>query len=385
MNTNETQPKMALIRSSYSAYGGVERTALSIIKGLLDANVKVSLLTWPYQSWPVIHKNLEVVQLGSHKGSRFWKAWLFNHAVSKYLLNNPFDCIFSLDRVSQFTHLHAGGGTHKAFLKIKNENSNFIGRIFRTISLFHAYTLYLERKGFANPKLKKIRCNSNLVKDDICRTYHVNQDKLQVIHSSIDWKGIGNIFNQRSAIADELYRRHNINPKWNCLLFLGSGFSRKGLDIAIEGLHKLPESYHLLIVGRGSQRVYLHQASKLDLFRRIHFLGAQENGWKYASICKALVLPSRYDPFGGAAAEANAMGIPVLVSDRTGFADWVISGKSGIILESPITKDKIQNAFRELIHLVENPKMTPTKIREHIKNLDNEVISEKLIHDFLEI
>jgi len=385
MNTNETQPKIALIRSSYSPYGGVERTALSIIKGLLDANVKVSLLTWPYQSWPVIHKNFEVVQLGSHRGSRFWKAWLFNRAVSKYLLNNPFDRIFSLDRVSQFTHLHAGGGTHKTFLKIKNENSSVTSRIFRKASPFHAYTLYLEKKGFANPKLQRIRCNSNLVKDDIYQNYHMDQKKLQVIYSSIDWTGIGTVFAQRNVIAGDLYKQHNINPEWNCLLFLGSGFSRKGLDIAIEGLSFLPQSYHLLIVGNGSERLYLHQASKLGLFTRVHFLGAQEKGWRYASICKALVLPSRYDPFGGAAAEGHAMGIPVLVSDKTGYADWVLPGKSGIILKSPITKDSIKNAFNELLQLIEIPKMTPQQIREHNKNLDNKIISAILIREFLEI
>jgi len=377
--------KVALIRSSYSAYGGVERTALSIIKELLKTGVKVTLLTWPCQDWPISHKNLQVVPLGIHWGNRFWQAWLFNRAVNRYLSTHSFDCIFSLDRVSRFTHLHAGGGTHKAFLKIRNKNSNAIERIFRKTSPFHAYTLYLEKKGFSNPKLKKIRCNSNLVKNDIRQDYHVDQDKLQVIYSSIDWKGIGAFFNQRSIIASELCKEHNIDPEWNCLLFLGSGFSRKGLDTAIKGLHVLPESYHLLIVGNGSQRPYLRQASKLGVSRRVHFLGAQEKGWKYASICKALVLPSRYDPFGGAAAEAQAMGLPVLVSDKTGYADWVMPGNNGVILESPMTKDKIENASRELLQLIENPKMTPTQIRDHNKDLDNDIISEKLIQEFLEI
>lgn len=377
--------KVALIRSSYSAYGGVERTALSIIKGLVNNEIKITLLTWPCQDWPINHKNPQVVPLGIHWGNRFWKAWLFNRAVNRYLSNHSFDCIFSLDRVSRFTHLHAGGGTHKAFLKIKNENSNVVRRIFRKTNLFHAYTVYLEKKGFSNPELKKIRCNSNLVKNDIRQNYHVDQDKLHVIYSSIDWKGIGAIFKQRSATASELYKKHNIDPEWNCLLFLGSGFSRKGLDTAIKGLHILPESYNLLVVGNGSQRPYLRQASKLGLFGRVHFLGAQEKGWKYASICKALVLPSRYDPFGGAAAEAHAMGLPVLVSDKTGYADWVMRGNNGVILESPMTEDRIHNAFRGLVELIENPKMTPAQIRQHNKGLDNDVISERVIREFLEI
>ena len=377
--------EIAIIRSSYSGFGGVERVACSTIEGLLKRGVKVTLLTWPMQNWPIRHEDLQIVQIGIHRGNRFLKAWMFNRAVDRYLSSHSFGCIFSFDRVTQFTHLHAGGGTHKAFLRIKNENSNALVRLFRKASFFHAYTLYVEKKGFYNPRLKKIRCNSELVKNDIYWNYHVDQDKLQVIHSSIDWKEIGIAFQQKSALAKELYRRHGINPEWQCLLFLGSGFSRKGLSIAIEGLKVLPEYYHLLVVGKGSRSVYLRQASKLGLLDRVHFLGAQEKGWRYASICKALVLTSLYEPFGGAAAEAQAMGLPVLISDKNGYMDWVMPKRNGIILESPITKNGIHNAFMELVELIEHPKMTPEQIRQHIKGLDKEVVLEKLIRDFLEI
>ena len=114
-------------------------------------------------------------------------------------------------------------------------------------------------------------------------------------------------------------------------------------------------------------------------------MGAQEKGWRYASICKALVLASLYEPFGGAAAEAQAMGLPVLISDKNGYMDWVIPKRNGLVLESPMIKDRIHNAFMELVELIEHPKMTPEQIRQHIKVLDNEVILEKLIRDFLEI
>jgi UDP-glucose:(heptosyl)LPS alpha-1,3-glucosyltransferase len=206
-----------------------------------------------------------------------------------------------------------------------------------------------------------------------------------VIYSSIDWKEIGDTFNSKSAIAGELCKKHSINPKWNCLLFLGSGFSRKGLDIAIEGLLAVPESYHLLVVGKGAKHAYLHRASKLGLSHRVHFLGAQEKGWKYASVSRALVLPSRYDPFPGAAAEGHAMGLPVLVSDKNGYADWVVNGKNGIVLQSPMTMDNILDAFAQLLRLIEKPQMTAAQIRAHARNVDNDVILNKLLTEFLEI
>ena len=50
-----------------------------------------------------------------------------------------------------------------------------------------------------------------------------------------------------------------------------------------------------------------------------------------------------------------------------------------------MTRGRIRNAFMELVELIEHPNMTPEQIRQHVKDLDNEAILEKLIGDFLEI
>ncbi len=376
-------PSIAVVRSTYSPYGGVEKVTLTIVRELLDMGVKVTLLTLPGQHWPVVHPNLQMVTAGIRWGNRLWQAWIFNHFVNKYLSTHSFDCIFAFERVSQFTHFHAGGGTHKTFLKIKNENSSVIEALFRKISLFHAYTLYLEKKGFSNPGLKKIQCCSKMVLNDIQADYRLNADKLQVIYNGIEWDEIGETFRNRFIIADEIRKKHQISPDWNCLLFLGSGFSRKGLDIAIEGLAALPDCYHLLVIGKNSCRAYFRQALKSGIAHRVHFLGSREKGWRYASVCKALVLPSYYEPFGLAPAEAHAMGIPVLVSDKTGYAEWILTGKNGVILQYPMTGDRIGKSFSELARIIEHPEMTADEIRNHVSELDNKIIYKKLIRDFL--
>ena len=98
-----------VIRSTYSTSGGVERVALSTIRGLLDSGDRVTLLTMPQQQWPVSHRRLTVVELGLHRTHRLVQAWSFNRAVLRYLRHSSADCIFSLDKVARFTHLHAGG------------------------------------------------------------------------------------------------------------------------------------------------------------------------------------------------------------------------------------------------------------------------------------
>lgn len=375
--------RITVVRSTYSPFGGVERVALNLIKGLLAAGVQVTLLTLPGQRWPVVSDKLNIVGLGLGRGHRLLTAWAFNYGVISYLSRNPCDIIFSLDRVIPCTHIHAGGGTHKNFLRIKNAYSSRLSRVFRRFSLFHHYTLYLERKGFENPLLRMVRCNSQLVKEDIQADYDVPSDKLVVIHSSIRWQAMEDVFNDGKAVADQLRVKHHIDPQWYCLLFLGSGFSRKGLDIAIKGLRALDPVYHLLVVGKGATGPYSRMAAELGLSKRIHFLGPQPDGWRFAVLSKALVLPSRYEPFGGAAAEGHAMGVPVLISDKTGYRDFVISGENGIILKTPTNDRAIDAAFRSLVELIEKPRWTPIQLRYHAGQLDDAVIMDRLFVEFL--
>ncbi len=374
---------IVLIRSTYSSSGGVERVTLSLIYGLLAKGLNVTLLTLPRQQWPVADPHLQIVPLGINRGHRFFQAWAFNHAVNRYLQRNWAGCVLSLDKITTYTHLHAGGGTHRSFLRIKDQYANRWARFARTFSLFHRYILYLERKGFENPRLQRVRCNSHLVKADIQRDYGVPEEKLVMIYSGIRWQAIGDVYEHRAEIAQALCRQHGLDPQWNMLVFLGSGFARKGLDIAIRGLAVMSSDYHLVVVGKGAANPYRRLAASLGLDGRIHFLGPQTQGWRYASLCKALVLPSQYDPFGGASAEGHAMGVPVLVSDKTGYADRVIHGENGVVLKTPMSAERIEGAFSELAQLIANPKWTPDQLRAHAFNVDDDVILRQLLDKFL--
>jgi UDP-glucose:(heptosyl)LPS alpha-1,3-glucosyltransferase len=377
--------EIVLIRSTYAPIGGVERVTVSLIRGLLQKGMRVTLLTLPGQPWPLSHPGLSIVHLGVRRGPRLLPAWTFNRSVNRYLALNKNDCVLSLDKVTCFTHLHAGGGTHKTFLKIKARYSSALSRFLLKWSLFHRYILHVEKKGFENPFLVKIRCNSRMVMDIIKQDYGIPTEKMVLVHSGIRWKEMEDTFLRRTEVGHALCRDHNLDPQWPKLLFLGSGFPNKGLDIAIQGLAAMPQDYHLVVVGKGAPQPYRRLAVTMGLDQRVHFLGPRPDGWRYASLCKALILPSQYDPFGGAAAEGHAMGVPVLVSDRTGYADWVTPGENGIVLTTPMQPTGIQGAFSALKELIENPVWTPEQLRQHARNVDDDVILEQLLSRFLTV
>jgi UDP-glucose:(heptosyl)LPS alpha-1,3-glucosyltransferase len=374
--------KIIIVRSSYTATGGVERVAVSLLHGLLEKAADVTLLTQPGQHWPVFHPKLTIVEVGISRGHRLLQAWAFNRGVNQYLAKHHSDCVLSLDKVTRFSHLHAGGGTHKTFLDIRDQYDSPAARFARRFSLFHRYILYLERKGFENPLLKKVRCNSQLVMNIIQKDYAVDPDKLVLVHSGVRWREMQASYDQRDTIAGELCLKHNLDPQLKKVLFLGSGFAHKGLEVAIRGLEQMSRDYQLIVVGKGSAQRFKRLAAAKNMADRLHFLGPQANGWQYAAACKALVLPSRYDPFGGASAEGNAMGLPVLVSDKVGYADWIQDGKNGVILKMPADDRHIRIAFSKLQHLIENPVWTADRIRQHARNVDDDVILEQLMTKF---
>jgi UDP-glucose:(heptosyl)LPS alpha-1,3-glucosyltransferase len=376
---------IVMVRSTYRPFGGVERVALSLINGLLKKGIKLALLTQPRQDWPISDPGLEIVPLGVSRGHRLFQAWLFNKGVNRYLSRCNGACILSLDKVTRFTHLHAGGGTHRTFLSIKSRYQSRLARLFTKLSLFHHYILYVEKRGFENPNLIKVRCNSTMVMNIIQDEYHVPSEKLVLVHSGIRWQAMQESFQNRENLGRDLLAESHLNPQLHYLLFLGSGFQRKGLDVAIKGLLAMPLEYHLVIVGKGNRGRFLRLAAALGLDSRVHFLGPKPNGWRYASFCNAVVLPSQYDPFGGAAAEGHAMGLPVLVSDQTGYADLVTPAENGIIIETPMTDGRIDHAFRALAQLIEAPVCSPNDLRNHARNVDDDVILEKLLESFLTV
>jgi UDP-glucose:(heptosyl)LPS alpha-1,3-glucosyltransferase len=376
---------LVLIRSTYAPFGGVERVALSLVNGLLAKGIHITLLTLPQQRWPLAHPNLNIVRLGLNKGHRLIQAWTFNRSVIRYLSRYKSDVVLSLDKVTHYTHLHAGGGTHKTFLSIKSKYSSRFARIFLKLSLFHRYIQHVEKKGFENANLVKIRCNSRMVMELIQKDYGVPPEKMVLVPSGIRWKEMEEVFLTRESVGRELCQRHNLDPHWKKLLILGSGFPNKGLDIAIKGLSAMPQDFHLVVVGKGDPRPYKRMAMRMGLGERIHFLGPQPKGWRYAALCEAMVLPSQYDPFGGASAEGHAMGVPVLVSDRTGYCDWVIHGRNGVILRTPMTEQRIHEAFNLLNTLIEQPVMTPGQLRQHARNMDDDVVLDQLLTEFLKI
>jgi glycosyltransferase involved in cell wall biosynthesis len=107
----------------------------------------------------------------------------------------------------------------------------------------------------------------------------------------------------------------------NYVLYVGRlDASQKGVDLLLDAWAQVPEELRarLVIVGRGPDEALLKaRAASLGVVGSVEFAGAISNEARNALMAGAAcqVVPSRFEGFGIAAAEALAAGVPLVVSD----------------------------------------------------------------------
>ena len=91
---------------------------------------------------------------------------------------------------------------------------------------------------------------------------------------------------------------------------------KKGFDLLLRSFSQIADAHiHLYIAGDGAERQRLMAlATALNLGDRVSFIGWQDNIRSFLLQGDLFVLPSRYEPFGIAALEAMACGIPIIAT-----------------------------------------------------------------------
>jgi glycosyltransferase involved in cell wall biosynthesis len=142
------------------------------------------------------------------------------------------------------------------------------------------------------------------------------------------------VYDDRAAKA--MPRAQPIGDEGLRLGFLGRFHPKKNLDFLIATLPRLPEFITLTVAGDGPPELtvaYRKLARDLFVQDRIRWLGfvsgaAREEFFRNIDL---LCMPSEFECFGMAAAEALGRGIPVLVSPDTGIAEVVGPRRCGVV------------------------------------------------------
>lgn len=125
---------------------------------------------------------------------------------------------------------------------------------------------------------------------------------------------------------------------------------KKGLDVLLGALAKLPGVYGW-IAGAGPLEVDLKaMAQSLGVADRVRFLGWRDDRSALLGACDVVAFPSRYEPFGAVTVEAWAAQRPLVVADAAGPAATVTHEEDALL----IPKDDVDALAGALKRVLEN-------------------------------
>lgn len=317
---------LAIVRQKYNPAGGAERIVSAILRQLRGRpDIDAYLIN---RKWQAID-GIKGVSVNPFYLGNVWRDWSFARAAKARWQQDGANLVQSHERIPGCHVYRADDGVHRAWLASRRGVKGPLGRLGMLCNPYHRYMLAAERAMYRSPALKGVICISQMVKNDIVAHYGVAADKCHVILNGIDTA----FFNPQDARAsrDSLRAELGIPAQAPVLVYVGSGFERKGVAQALQAISQQPEVWLVVVGGDKKLRHYQQLAQQLGVAARVRFTGAQSDVRSYYGMADGFILPALYEPFGLVVSEAMACSLPVLVSSRVGAAELVEPGQTGWI------------------------------------------------------
>lgn len=274
---------VALVHRRYTTHGGTERFLVGLARFLLQEGHMVHVYCNRVDSpEPGVHFH-HLPMLRPAKVLSLWRS-------ASSVPVEDHDVVLGLGRHLPHDVFRAGGGAHEAFLDACRPHWRWNPAARLEVDLDRRAVLHA----------KCVVTPSKRAGADLVEHYGLPEERLRVIHNGVD--------SERFRPGQ---RTRSDRPR---LVFVGTGFVRKGLAAAISVASKVGAS--LDVIGHDS---------RLESWRRRHpevrFHGAVAAVEALLGDFDALVLPSRYEPYGNVCLEAMACGVPPVTTATNGASE----------------------------------------------------------------
>jgi UDP-glucose:(heptosyl)LPS alpha-1,3-glucosyltransferase len=347
---------IALLRQHVAAAGGAEATLINLARGLAGAGHDVAVYGTDRAdaAQRLLGPGVKYVPVPVW-GGKTARVLTYARNVRRLLERDTDRLVFSLERIYSPQVYRAGDGCHREWLQRRRPYLSPAGRVAQDFSLFHRMMLDLEKRLFTGPGLLRVIANSRQVQREIEELYGLAPKKIRVIYNGLDREKFRPLEEAETAA---LRKRLGLPENARLVLFVGSGFARKGLAFLLEGFAALKnQDSQLWVVGKGPLKSYRKIAARLGIAARVRFWGPQTDIAPFYQAATVLALPTIYDPCSNVVLEALGCGCPVVTTEANGASEFISPGANGAVLSRPHDIPALRQDLEEYLNRGRDPKV----------------------------
>jgi glycosyltransferase involved in cell wall biosynthesis len=229
----------------------------------------------------------------------------------------------------------------QAFLCWANVAARICGHLMRTFAIISSYHDEVVSEGWLIRLVDRLTlkwthgiiCCSEAVRRSVLSRIGGDGHQFTVIPFGVDVEQFG----RASAATRRELGLHDDGPVIGTVCRLVE--PKKGLSVLLEAMSKLAQRVEkfrcqLVIVGEGPARADLESLrDRLGLSGYVVFTGTRRDVPRVLHALDVFVLPSLFEGFGIAILEAMAAGKPVVATRVGGIPEFVMDGKTGLLVE----------------------------------------------------
>jgi len=241
-----------------------------------------------------------------------------------------------------------GGSAHRAYVEVLGREGRWLRRLALPWHPFHRLQIAVERIQFA--RARRIVLNSEWAQRMLLHAYPRAAPRTNVVYNGVD----SEYFSPAvcAGLRGPARARLGLAGEEMAFLFVGAGIRRKGLLELLGAFARLRSGrVRLVVLGwqdkKEAERMRGAVAC-LGLGDRVRVEGFAADPRPYYAAADAFVLPTKFDPFSNATAEALACGLPVITTAANGVSELMTDGLEGMVLADPYNLRGLAEALARL-------------------------------------
>lgn len=300
---------LLVILHADSSRGGAESYCVHLHRSLQSRKIDTKLAAATFESGV---DQSDRVTLEFDGLTRSGKYLAFLDSLESHLKDNSYDIVHAMLPVRKCDVYHPQAGVES----VTFPRVNALQRLTNRRRAMFART---ERELLENKRPPVVLCMSNRSRLETRSAFLIETSRLITLYNGVESER----FVATDAPVDSPPR----------VVLVGQDFQRKGVDIAIRAIAKVPAAT-LEIVGKDDPTAYQAIAAELGITQRVKFLGARRDVENVLRGATALIHPARFEPFGMVVPEAMLMGVPPVVSKVSGASEIVRDGVNGFVVDA---------------------------------------------------